>query len=677
MIKGRITKWNLPVVLMGAIILTLFILACGDDDAPTPTAAPAAATVDISAITSDIKQTIQEEVGKIQPPLSEAEIRNLIESAVSTGVPEGVSAGEIQSMVDSAVAAAAAEGVTQTDVTAAIGAAVAAAAAAAPEPLSAMDIERIVKASIPTPAPVAMATATPRPTPAATQAPGIPVSPRLIVAMIPVRDQERMPHLGGRPIMQGLNPMLDWLILQDHTGNYTKNGLANDWTMAPDAKSWNFKLRTDVTFHKGVGGFTAQDVHATATLHMSDTSSHRIGPFRNGVADRDVQIVGDYEINWSTETPFPNLLEFISDSRQMGMMSAKYLADKGEDGYNEDPVSTGPFQFVKYPINEYVLYERIENHWRQTPDFHELQLLFVPESATRLAMILTREVGMADMPRSLHQQAIDRGFSVATSTRPFVQMWGIIGGQYYDDAPSYDPDDPLRNVKVREALNLAIDRQALKDNFLNEKAEIQVMISMAMAHKDYNPRWEPYPYDPDRAKQLLTEAGYPNGFELELQTAVFQSSPELPDMTEAMITYFEAIGVKPNFSVLDRSEFGRLQRERLLGRTVQIWGVPSTPLEVGWLPFGLSSRLGHSVARWEYEELEQMWVDFLQLVDEEERTAQLRRITDFFYDDFLILPLFHLPEQVIYDPEVVAEYSVSMLGYGPTKGHEFTKAVFK
>ena len=661
---------------MGAIILTLFIIACGDDATPEPTPAaapPPAATIDVAAITSVLQRTIQEEVGKIQPPLSEAEIRGLIEGAISTSMPDSVSAEEIQSMIDSAVAAAAAEGVTQADVTAAIGEALAAAVAAAPEPLTASEIEQIVKASIPTPAP----TATPQPTPAATATPLEPVSPRLTVAMIPVRDQERMPHLGGRPIMQGLNPMLDWMILQDHTGNYTKTGLANDWTMAPDAKSWNFKLRSDVTFHKEVGGFTAQDVYATVKLHVSETSSHRIGPFRHGDADRDIQIVGDYEVNWSTETPFPNLLEFISDSRQMGMMSAKYLADKGEDGYNEDPVSTGPFQFVEYPINEYVLYERVENHWRQTPDFHELQLLFVPESATRLAMILAREVGMADMPRSLHQQALDRGFSIATSTRPFVQMWGIIGGQYYDDAASYDPDDPLRNVKVREALNLAIDREALKKNFLNEKAEIQVMISMAMAHKDYNPRWEPYPYDPDRAKQLLTEAGYPNGFELELQTAVFQSSPELPDMTEAMITYFEAIGLKPDFTVLDRSEFGRLQRERLLGRTLQIWGVPSTPFEVGWLPFGLSSRLGHSVARWEYEELEQMWVDFLQLVDAEERTAQLRRMTEFFYVNFLIIPLFHLPEQVVYDPEIVDEYSVSMLGYGPTKGHEFTKAIFK
>ena len=138
------SNWQLYGVIALVVGVTLFILGCGADPTATPTRAPAA-TIDISGITSDVKTAIQEEIGKIQPPLSEDEIRDLIERAVSTSVPESVSAQEIQSMVDSAVAAAAAAGVTQADVTAAIGEAVAAAAAAAPEPLSAMDIERIVK----------------------------------------------------------------------------------------------------------------------------------------------------------------------------------------------------------------------------------------------------------------------------------------------------------------------------------------------------------------------------------------------------------------------------------------------------------------------------------------------------------------------------------------------------
>ena len=98
-------------------VLSLVILACGGDDEDETTPAPAPATVDVSGLTSQLEQTIREEVAKVQPPLSEDQIRSLIENAVIQNAPDTVSSAEIQAMVDSAVAAAAAEGVSQEDVT--------------------------------------------------------------------------------------------------------------------------------------------------------------------------------------------------------------------------------------------------------------------------------------------------------------------------------------------------------------------------------------------------------------------------------------------------------------------------------------------------------------------------------------------------------------------------------
>lgn len=170
-------QWKVFSLIAGLFILTLLIVACGGEEAdetPPPTAMPAApmptpTPIDITGITSEFEKIVQREVEKIQPPLSEVEIRNLIESAISAGVPEGVSAAEIQAMVDSAVAATAAEAVTEAEVTEAIGKAIAEAAAAAPEPLTKSDIEGIVKAAIPVPTPAPTPTATPVPT--ATPAP--------------------------------------------------------------------------------------------------------------------------------------------------------------------------------------------------------------------------------------------------------------------------------------------------------------------------------------------------------------------------------------------------------------------------------------------------------------------------------------------------------------------------
>ena len=150
-------RWKVYSLIAGLLILTLFILACGDtEETPIPTATPAtpiptATPIDIAGITSEFQKIVQQEVEKIQPPLSEAEIRNLIETAISTGVPESVSAAEIQAMVNNAVAATAAEAVTGAEVTEAIGKAIVEAAATAPEPLTKSDIEGIVKAAIPAP----------------------------------------------------------------------------------------------------------------------------------------------------------------------------------------------------------------------------------------------------------------------------------------------------------------------------------------------------------------------------------------------------------------------------------------------------------------------------------------------------------------------------------------------
>ena len=151
----RLLSWKVSLMLACLLGLSVIIVACGEDEAtPAPTPAPAP-TIDMSAIaamTSGISAEIQAamaaEIAKIQPPISEDEIRSLIEGAVSENVPEGVSAAEIQGMVDSAVAAAAAEGVSQEDVATAIAQALAAAAAGQAEPLSEADVARIVQAAV-------------------------------------------------------------------------------------------------------------------------------------------------------------------------------------------------------------------------------------------------------------------------------------------------------------------------------------------------------------------------------------------------------------------------------------------------------------------------------------------------------------------------------------------------
>ena len=257
----RSTTWKMLAVLalMGGLLLV--IVACGgDEEEATPAPAPAAAPVDVTAMAnqmaSRLEQTMLDAMAQMQPPLSEDQIRSLIEAAVSENAPEGISSAQIRAMVDSAVTAAAAEGVNQEDVTAAIGAALAEAAAAQAEPLSPAEVERIVRAAVatpvPTPAPTAMATAEPTPTPAATMAPE-PVASRISIAMPPMVIQDTLPRKAGFGGVIHLRPAFDFLIGNDRVTYEFEPQLAKEWSISPDGTTWSFKLQEGVMFNDAPG----------------------------------------------------------------------------------------------------------------------------------------------------------------------------------------------------------------------------------------------------------------------------------------------------------------------------------------------------------------------------------------------------------------------------------------
>ena len=342
-------KWlenKIILGLLGALgLLALFILACGDDATPAPTAAPPpAATIDVAAITSGLQRTIQEEVGKIQPPLSEAEIRGLIEGAISTSMPDSVSAEEIQSMVDSAVMAAAAEGVTQADVTAAIGEALVAAMAAAPEPLTASEIEQIVKASIPTPAPVAMMTATPTAMAPTAMAPKVPVSPRLRVTKVPPGAQVTMMWKTFTSETGPMKPMYEFIINTNRTnGEYESTMLASEWTMSPDAQSWTLNLREGIPFHSTDSytgtNFSAKDFKLTLQTAGREDSLSAGSQWRNlGIQDMNFEIVNDHEVIWHLDRVEPLGEGWLAEGNVAGIISQDYWDAVGEEGYLDHPV---------------------------------------------------------------------------------------------------------------------------------------------------------------------------------------------------------------------------------------------------------------------------------------------------------------------------------------------------
>ena len=679
-------RWKVYSLIAGLLILTLFILACGDaEETPIPTAIPATpiptpTPIDIAGITSEFQKIVQQEVEKIQPPLAEAEIRNLIETAISTGVPESVSAAEIQAMVDSAVAATAAEAVTGAEVTEAIGKAIVEAAATAPEPLTKSDIEGIVKAAIPAPtvAPTPTATTVPTATPIPTTPapPRVPVHSRLTLAVSPPATQKMMAHLGARSVMPTLFPLYDFPIHREYvTADYTKEGLAEDWTLSSDGRKWNFKLRQGVNFHKGFGELTVQDIVTTHSVYLGPTSRAGSGPMRDTTTS-DFEIVNDHEFNFTTPKPSPDLLEWWSDARQFAVISDTYLSAVGEEVYDKSPIGTGPWKFVSLEINVGAVFERNEGHFRKVPAFSELEAKYMSEDTVRLASLLTGESHIAQVARATHTQVRAKGLQIATASIPFVQVWTSIGGLYFPDAPTYDPDSALLDPNVRLALNLAVDKEAIIDSFLNDLATEGSILSIPPGHQHFDPRWAPHTYDPERARQLIAEAGA-EGYSFNVTTAPSGRVPEVVDIAETYVGYWTSIGLNPTLEIAEPAEITFRGRNRGNGNSVSVAAHSATPLQVGWLPFILSTKIGMRGSYWEFDDLDALWLEFIELAGDEERGAKLGEIGDYIYDNTLIGPIIFVPSQVAFNPGVIEDYTVNYMGYGPIVHHEYTMPIYK
>ena len=250
-------------------------------------------------------------------------------------------------------------------------------------------------APAPTMAPTAMPTATPTPEPAAPE----PVNPRLTVAMVPPGHQVTMMYRTFQSSTGPQKAMYEHLIYKDrYSGEFTNEQLATEWSLTPDGTTWSAKLRQGIPFHSTDSWtgteFTAKDVIQTVQTLARDDSLASASIWRDlGVADSNFEIANDHEITWNLDKPEPLIDFWMAEEWVAGIISKDYWDDRGPDGYHDHPIGTGPFQFVEIVIDSHILHERVEDHWRKTPEFHELQFFYVKEDSTRLAMLLSQGSG--------------------------------------------------------------------------------------------------------------------------------------------------------------------------------------------------------------------------------------------------------------------------------------------
>jgi peptide/nickel transport system substrate-binding protein len=221
----------------------------------------------------------------------------------------------------------------------------------------------------------------------------------------------------------------------------------------------------------------------------------------------------------------------------------KYVEQVGDDGFKKQPVGLGPYKFVSHTPGVELVMEAYDAYWRKTPHVKRLVYKMVPEATTRLAMLKRGEVDLAYLLDAPMAQEVKRDPTLK------LAFSGGIGVFFLDFFDQWDAKSPWHDRRVRLASVLAIDSRAIND--AENLGASRLTGSLAPRAFEFTLPLEPYGHDPARAKQLLTEAGYPNGFD----AGDLYPYPPYFSMGEAVAGYLGAVGIRTKVRTMERAAF--------------------------------------------------------------------------------------------------------------------------
>jgi peptide/nickel transport system substrate-binding protein len=328
-------------------------------------------------------------------------------------------------------------------------------------------------------------------------------------------------------------------LIKPMPGNLLAPSLAESWTVSADQLTYEFKLREGLKFHNG-DPFTAEDVKFSFHRAKGSKVLHE--------KVREVTVLGPARVRFTLHEAWPDFITFYGSlvSGAGWVVPKKYVEQVGNDGFKKHPIGLGPYKFVSHAPGVELIMEANESYWRKMPSVKRLVYKSVPESTTRMAMLKRGEVDVAyllDVPQAQEVKR-DPNLRLAFS--------GGIAVFYLDFLDQWDPKSPWADRRVRLAANYAIDRQAL--------SESETLGASKPAGNHVPPTFdfvlplEPYPYDPGRAKKLLAEAGYPNGFD----GGEFHQLPPYFSLGESIVNYFAAVGIRMRMRPMERAAYFQL-----------------------------------------------------------------------------------------------------------------------
>ncbi len=316
-------------------------------------------------------------------------------------------------------------------------------------------------------------------------------------------------------------------------------GLASSWKVSPDGKIYEFKLRKGATYVNGDPVEATDIPFVFANSKDPKNALSLSGQFHW----KSAEVVDAETVRYNLEFPDPSFLKSLAGSNQHYPIPKKYY-DKigGEEAFEKAPIGAGPYKVVDRRVKEGWTLELYDGYWGEKPQFKKAEFRVIPEPSTRAAAMKVGEIDFsANFPPSFMED-IEKTGGFKVLKNPASNVISIRINKLRETDPTTGKPNPFLDKRVRQAMSYSIDRDAIMEKILNGVGE-----RMAVLFPDdfgYDPELKPYPYDPNKAKQLLAQAGYPNGFDTAFYGLLGERIPLSKEVGEAVAQYMTAAGIR-------------------------------------------------------------------------------------------------------------------------------------
>ncbi|MGK4198268.1 glutathione ABC transporter substrate-binding protein [Fusobacterium sp. HC1336] len=423
-------------------------------------------------------------------------------------------------------------------------------------------------------------------------------------------------------------------------------GLAESWQQLDD-RTMQFKLRKGIKFHNG-DDFTAEDVKFSFERMMN---SPRIA-FVLPPIER-IDVVDDYTVNIVTKTPFGPLLAHLSHPA-LGMVSKKLLTENPE-ALKEKPIGTGSYKFKEWIYGDKLVLEKNEDFY----DKNERGLKYiifknVVEASNRAIVLETGEIDIATPISSVDEENIKNNPKLQLLTKPSISYTYI--GMNMTKAP-------LNDIRVRKAINYAIDKQAIIDVILNGNGKIATS-PIAPGVFGFTDKTKNYEYNVEKAKELMKEAGYENGFTTSILVFSGEANTQTAEIVQA---YLKEIGIDLKIEIVEVSAYWDMTERGVHNLFLGSWGVVTGDADYGLYAMYHSSAKGGAGNRdfYENEKVDELLDKAKTEIDPETRKK--------LYDEAQILIVNDAPDVMLYNRNLTvgAQKYIKGLGIHPVTLYNF------